>query len=101
MKTTLLNVLTALALVGQGSCTPAASLDKRYAQEDGGIKYKVFEHAATGSKTKIVSNSGICETTPGVNQHSGYFSVEITACVAIHGADFLYFWQGHYLQTAL
>jgi hypothetical protein len=43
--------------------------------EDNGIKYKVFEHAATGSKTKIVSNSGICETTPGVNQHSGYFSV--------------------------
>ena len=75
MKTALLNVLTALALVGQGSCTPAASLDKRYLQEDGGIKYKVFEHAATGSKTKIVSNSGICETTPGVNQHSGYFSV--------------------------
>ncbi|RKL05286.1 Carboxypeptidase S1 [Fusarium oxysporum] len=75
MKTALLSVLTALALVGQGSCTPAASLDKRYLQEDGGIKYKVFEHAATGSKTKIVSNSGICETTPGVNQHSGYFSV--------------------------
>ncbi|KAH7211436.1 Alpha/Beta hydrolase protein [Fusarium oxysporum] len=75
MKTALLSVLTALALVGQGSCSPAASLDKRYLQEDGGIKYKVFEHAATGSKTKIVSNSGICETTPGVNQHSGYFSV--------------------------
>ncbi|PNP78538.1 hypothetical protein FNYG_08168 [Fusarium nygamai] len=75
MKAALFNVLTALALVGQGSCTPSASLDKRYVQEDSGIKYKVFEHVATGSKTRIVSNSGICETTPGVNQHSGYFSV--------------------------
>ncbi|KAF5714046.1 carboxypeptidase D [Fusarium mundagurra] len=75
MKAVFLNVLTALVLVGQGSCIPSASLDKRYVQEDDGIEYKVFEHAATGSKTRIVSNSGICETTPGVNQHSGYFSV--------------------------
>jgi hypothetical protein len=77
MKTTLLNVLTALTLVGHSSSTPAAGLDKRYAVEDNGIKYKVFEHAATKSKTKIVSNSGICETTPGVGQHSGYFSVGV------------------------
>ncbi|RGP81163.1 carboxypeptidase d [Fusarium longipes] len=75
MKAALLNVLTALTLVGYSNATPATSLDKRYAVEDNGIKYKVFEHAATKSKTKIVSNSGICETTPGVNQHSGYFSV--------------------------
>lgn len=25
--------------------------------------------------TSFVKNSGICETTPGVNQYSGYFSV--------------------------
>lgn len=69
------SILTALSFVGPGGATPLASLDKRYTAESGGIKYKVFEHAATGATTKIVSNSGICETTPGVNQHSGYFSV--------------------------
>ncbi|KAM0205557.1 hypothetical protein ACHAQI_009117 [Fusarium lateritium] len=75
MRAVLLNLLAALALIGHGESTPAVTLDKRYTQKSNGIKYKVFEHAATGTKTKIVSNSGICETTPGVNQHSGYFSV--------------------------
>lgn len=37
--------------------------------------YITFEHAATGSKLEYVNNSGICETTPGVNQYSGYLSV--------------------------
>ncbi|KAH7010545.1 carboxypeptidase S1 [Ilyonectria destructans] len=75
MRAALLNILTALTLIGHGASSPAPTLNKRYTLEDNGIKYKVFEHAATGSKTKIVSNSGICETTPGVNQHSGYLSV--------------------------
>jgi carboxypeptidase C (cathepsin A) len=35
----------------------------------------VFEHAATQSRIEYVSDSGICETTKGVKQHSGYFSV--------------------------
>lgn len=43
--------------------------------EKNGIKYNVFEHGATGAKVEFVKNSGICETTPGVNQYSGYFSV--------------------------
>ena len=38
-------------------------------------KYITFEHAATGAKVQYVNNSGICETTPGVNQYSGYLSV--------------------------
>ena len=38
-------------------------------------KYITFEHAATGAKVQYVKNSGICETTPGVNQYSGYLSV--------------------------
>lgn len=37
--------------------------------------YSVFEHASTGSRMEFVKNSGICETTPGVNQYSGYLSV--------------------------
>lgn len=40
-----------------------------------GVNYTVFEHAATGAKMEFVKNSGICETTPGVNQYSGYLSV--------------------------
>lgn len=34
----------------------------------------VFEHAAMNSKMTFVKNSGICETTPGVNQYSGYIT---------------------------
>lgn len=40
-----------------------------------GIKHTIFEHEATGAKIDFVSNSGICETTPGVAQHSGYLNV--------------------------
>ncbi|KAM0595077.1 hypothetical protein ACHAP1_000564 [Verticillium nonalfalfae] len=77
MRATILSILTTLALLGPGESTPLAALDKRYTLDSNGIKYKVFEHAATGATTKIVSNSGICETTPGVNQHSGYFSIQL------------------------
>jgi hypothetical protein len=43
--------------------------------ERDGVVYNVFEHAATGAKIEFVNNSGICETTKGVNQYSGYLSV--------------------------
>lgn len=49
--------------------------DKRSFVERDGVKYTVFEHAATGAKLEFVTNSGICETSPGVNQYSGYLSV--------------------------
>jgi hypothetical protein len=39
------------------------------------VNYTVFDHATTGAKLSFVTNSGICETTPGVNQYSGYLSV--------------------------
>lgn len=48
---------------------------KRSFVERDGTNYTVFEHAATGAKLEFVTNSGICETTPGVNQYSGYLSV--------------------------
>lgn len=56
---------------------PASTADsnKRYITERDGTEYHVFEHARTGSKLEYVFNSGICETTPGVNQISGYFDV--------------------------
>jgi len=40
-----------------------------------GIAHTIFEHEATGARLDYVSNSGICETTPGVAQHSGYLKV--------------------------
>ena len=49
--------------------------DKRSFVERDGTNYTVFEHAATGAKMEFVTNSGICETTKGVNQYSGYLSV--------------------------
>ncbi len=53
----------------------SSSKDKRSFVERDGTNYTVFEHAATGAKMEFVTNSGICETTPGVNQYSGYLSV--------------------------
>lgn len=49
--------------------------NKRSTVEKAGVTYNVFEHAATGARMEFVNNSGICETTPGVNQYSGYLSV--------------------------
>jgi hypothetical protein len=39
-----------------------------------GVKYEVFRHADTGARLEYIRNSGVCETTPGVNQISGYVS---------------------------
>jgi hypothetical protein len=47
---------------------------KRSFEERDGVKRTVFEHEATGATISFVTNSGICETTPGVNQYSGYLS---------------------------
>ena len=49
--------------------------DKRSIVERDGVEYTVFEHAATNTTMAFVTNSGICETTRGVNQYSGYLSV--------------------------
>ena len=48
---------------------------KRSIEERDGVVHTIFEHDATGATIDYVKNSGICETTPGVNQYSGYFSV--------------------------
>ena len=69
------------AIVALGSFTTASPVpndaprDKRSFVERDGTNYTVFEHAATGAKMEFVTNSGICETTKGVNQYSGYLSV--------------------------
>ncbi|KAF8270899.1 carboxypeptidase S1 [Lactarius quietus] len=44
-------------------------------RDDATRKYTEFDHGPTGSTLSYVTNSGVCETTPGVNQYSGYLSV--------------------------
>lgn len=48
---------------------------KRSIEVRDGVEHTVFEHEETGATLDFVTNSGICETTPGVNQYSGYLSV--------------------------
>lgn len=50
--------------------------DKISKVERDGRNFTTLEHTATGVKLEFVTNSGICETTPGVNQYSGYISLE-------------------------
>ncbi|KAI9457975.1 carboxypeptidase-like protein S1 [Lactarius psammicola] len=50
-------------------------VDRRSFQVRDGVNYTIFDHAATGATLSFVTNSGVCETTPGVNQYSGYLSV--------------------------
>src|SRR4051812_7718658 len=54
---------------------PSHLRGKRSFYERDGMKRTVFEHEATGATLDFVTNSGICETTAGVNQYSGYISV--------------------------
>ncbi|MCJ1308039.1 hypothetical protein MMC25_001689 [Agyrium rufum] len=69
--------LFATVLLGASAvaAAPSLKLDKRSTEVHNGVKRDIFEHAATGVKLDYVTNSGICETTAGVNQYSGYFSV--------------------------
>lgn len=68
--------LALIALAGLGAALPQdAATNKQYKRTEHDVEYNVFEHAATGTSLKYVSNSGICETTPGVNQYSGYQTV--------------------------
>ncbi|KAH6677728.1 carboxypeptidase-like protein S1 [Halenospora varia] len=79
------NVVLALALPFFGAAMPTESPageelpahmrgKRSYVVRDG-VKRTVFQHEATGATLDYVTNSGICETTPGVNQYSGYISV--------------------------
>ncbi|KAF2873505.1 putative carboxypeptidase S1 [Massariosphaeria phaeospora] len=72
LKPFLISIAT---LAGLAVAAPAAKHDKRSLVKKAGVVYNVFEHAATGARIEFVNNSGICETTPGVKQYSGYLSV--------------------------
>ena len=76
-STKVISAVLALSPLALASPLPTDSeaKDKRSFVERDGTNYTVFEHAATGAKIEFVTNSGICETTPGVNQYSGYLTV--------------------------
>lgn len=70
------SLFTALvSLLATTTLATPPKVDKRSFVERDGQNFTVFEHAATGAKMEFVTNSGICETTKGVNQYSGYLSV--------------------------
>ncbi|KAK7720510.1 hypothetical protein SLS63_009728 [Diaporthe eres] len=53
----------------------ASTVNKRYLEERNGVTYNVFKRAGEASSLSYVKNSGICETTAGVDQYSGYLDV--------------------------
>lgn len=63
-----------LAVANLVLAAPFSGDDKHSKVKRDGVTYDVFR-AATGAKLEYVKNSGVCETTPGVNQESGYLSV--------------------------
>lgn len=73
------SLITGLALFDAALAAPTSETlgpkDKRSYVIENGVNRTIFEHAATGGKLDYVTNSGICETTSGVNQYSGYYSV--------------------------
>jgi hypothetical protein len=48
---------------------------KRSLVELDGVMHTIFDHEATGAQLDFVTDSGVCETTPGVRQYSGYLNV--------------------------
>ncbi|KAF1989946.1 putative carboxypeptidase S1 [Aulographum hederae CBS 113979] len=75
-STTFIMLLATLATatISYAAPSPATGNLHSFVERDG-VKFNIFKHAATGAQLEYVNNSGICETTPGVNQYSGYLSV--------------------------
>ncbi|KAI3394111.1 hypothetical protein diail_3235 [Diaporthe ilicicola] len=67
--------LSSLAAAAPGSKASTSKFDKRYVEERDGVTYNVFKRAGETASLSYVKNSGICETTPGVDQYSGYLDV--------------------------
>ena len=61
-------------LVSQTLASPTNKL-RRTASNNATSKDISFDHPATGITLELKMNSGICETTPGVNQYSGYLHI--------------------------
>lgn len=83
MRLRLSHVVAGLAFPFAGTALPTNDADevpyhlrgKRSSVVRDGVKRNIFTHEATGATLDFVTNSGVCETTPGVQQYSGYVSV--------------------------
>jgi hypothetical protein len=58
----------------QRDIPPALKAERSFYKRDG-VDHTVLKLRATNASLDFVKNSGICETTPGVNQYSGYLDV--------------------------
>lgn len=80
--------------------------------ERDGVIRTIFDHEATGAQLDFVRDSGVCETTPGVRQYSGYVNVgseliisrfemkEKLMCIANMSMWFWFFEARHEPETA-
>ena len=67
--------LVAFAFAWSARAAAAEASYKRYTVQRDQATYIVVENEARNVRLEFVRNSGICETTPGVNSYSGYLSV--------------------------
>lgn len=70
-----LHVVLFLTSVIQARDVSHHLVNKEITYEKNTSSRTIFQHEATGAQIDFVTNSGICETTAGVNQYSGYLSV--------------------------
>jgi carboxypeptidase C (cathepsin A) len=68
-------VISILLILANYSLCKEASIQTQLAEQINQVQRSTFIHEATNSRLELVANSGICETTPNVTQHSGYLSV--------------------------
>ena len=67
--------VASISSIAENLSTAPELRGKRSNYKRDGVERTIFQHEATNSQIDFVTNSGICETTPGVNQYSGYLSI--------------------------
>lgn len=75
MLTRTVACLAALAFTWPAQVAATGPLYKRYTVQRDQATYHVVENEARDARLEFVHNSGVCETTPGVDSYSGYLSV--------------------------
>ncbi len=70
----LLGISALVPSASLAATVPARGANRHYIEERDGVLHNVFQDSVSGMRTSFVNNSGICETTPGVNHYSGYIS---------------------------
>lgn len=68
-------IILSLTSIFEARDLSARSINEDVPIEERAVSRSIFQHESTGAQIDFVTNSGICETTPGVNQYSGYLSV--------------------------